>query len=144
MFACGFPAGASTPERGRYRRCMAIAKLALVALDCPDPRALASFYMQIAGGEVQDDTATDDWVRVHLGSGCDIGFQRDASHQPPDWPSGSSQQAHLDFDVVDLELAERAVVALGAVKATTQPSPSEWRVFLDPAGHPFCLCQATQ
>lgn len=119
---------------------MSIAKLAVVALDCPDPRALASFYMQIVGGEIRAETASADWVRLELGSGCDIGFQRDLSYRPPDWPSGSPQQAHLDFDVPDLDSAERAVIALGAVKASTQPEPSEWRVFLDPAGHPFCLC----
>ena len=28
---------------------------------------------------------------------------------------------------------------LGAVKTDDQPMPQSWRVFLDPAGHPFCL-----
>ena len=36
--------------------------------------------------------------------------------------------------------AVSAVLAVGAVKASVQPSPDWWRVFLDPAGHPFCLC----
>lgn len=72
------------------------------------------------------------------GSGCDLGFQRDPKHQAPSWPAGPSQQAHLDFDVDDLEVAERAVLRLGTIKASKQPSPSERRVLLDPAGHPFC------
>lgn len=119
---------------------MTIAKLSVVALDCPDPRSLAAFYMQIAGGEIKEETDSDEWVRVQLGSGCDLGFQRDPTYQPPEWPNGTSQQAHLDFDVADLDAAERDVVALGARKAATQPEPAEWRVFLDPVGHPFCLC----
>ncbi len=52
------------------------------------------------------------------------------------------QQAHLDFTVNDLNEAELQVLALGAQKAPVQPGES-WRVFLDPAGHPFCLVQAS-
>ena len=33
------------------------------------------------------------------------------------------------------------VIALGATKHEHQPGTS-FRVFLDPAGHPFCLCAA--
>lgn len=118
---------------------MAIARFALVALDCPDPHALAAFYQALAGGEITQSTADEDWVRLQTGTGADIGFQRDPSYRPPDWPDGSPQQAHLDFDVPDLEVAEQSVVALGAIKAASQPSPGDWTVFLDPAGHPFCL-----
>lgn len=122
---------------------MAIARFALAALDCPDPHSLAGFYQAVTGGEIKRDTASEDWVRLQTGTGADIGFQRDPSYSPPGWPDGAPQQAHLDFDVPDLEQAERAVLALGAVKASSQPSPAEWRVFLDPAGHPFCLCLVT-
>ncbi len=117
----------------------AIATFSLVALDCPDPHALAAFYQKLVGGKIKKSTATDDWVRLQIAGGSDIGFQEDPSYQPPDWPYGTPQQAHLDFDVPDLERAEDKVVALGATKASEQPSPEEWRVFLDPAGHPFCL-----
>lgn len=121
---------------------MPIASFALVALDCPDPRVLAAFYQKVVGGEVNAATASDDWVRLHTGAGVDLGFQRDPDYRPPVWPDGAPQQAHLDFDVPDLEEGERAVLALGAVKTESQPSPGEWRVFLDPAGHPFCLVKA--
>ena len=118
---------------------MAIAKFGLVALDCRDPRGLAAFYQLLAGGEIDAEGATDDWVTLNTSTGAHIGFQRDPIHQPPIWPDGTSQQAHLDFDVADLDEGEAAVVAIGAVKAAIQPAPSRWRVFLDPAGHPFCL-----
>jgi len=49
------------------------------------------------------------------------------------------QQAHLDVMVDDLDEAEAAVIALGATKHEHQPGET-FRVFLDPAGHPFCIC----
>ena len=52
---------------------------------------------------------------------------------------GSPQQAHIDFDVDDLDAAEVEILAIGARKAVGQPRPDSWRVYLDPAGHPFCL-----
>lgn len=48
---------------------------------------------------------------------------------------------HLDFDVDDLDAAESAVLAMGATKHDHQPGTT-YRVFLDPAGHPFSLVQA--
>ncbi len=122
---------------------MSIAELSLVALDCPDPTTLAAFYQNIVGGEIRASTASAEWVRLQTPSGSDLGFQRDPDYAPPGWPDGPSQQAHLDFDVPDLDAGERAVIALGAQKAATQPSPDEWRVFTDPVGHPFCLCLAS-
>jgi len=38
----------------------------------------------------------------------------------------------------DLESAVSAAIALGAVEAAHQPAPDQWRVLLDPVGHPFC------
>lgn len=119
---------------------MAIATFSEVVLDCPDPRALALFYQAIVGGEIREIAATHDWVRLQTDSGVDIGFQLDPNYQAPGWPDGTPQQAHLDFDVPDLDEGERAVLALGAIKTSSQPTPEEWRVFLDPVGHPFCLC----
>ncbi len=122
---------------------MTIARFALVALDCPDPRSLAEFYQRIVGGQIRE-SATDEWVRLRLSDGSDLGFQRNDGYQPPQWPDGLPQQAHLDFDVPDLDEGERAVLDVGARKTDTQPSPDEWRVFLDPAGHPFCLCRVAE
>lgn len=49
------------------------------------------------------------------------------------------QQFHLDVMVDDLDAAEAAVLELGARKAAHQPETT-FRVFLGPAGHPFCTC----
>ena len=45
---------------------------------------------------------------------------------------------HLAFPVDDLDAAEAHTVAAGAVLAEYQPQ-DHVRVYLDPAGHPFCL-----
>ena len=52
------------------------------------------------------------------------------------------QQFHVDLTVDDVDAAEQAVRALGATKTAEQPGVPDgnWRVYLDPAGHPFCLC----
>ena len=46
---------------------------------------------------------------------------------------------HVNVMVDDLDAAEEAVLQLGATRAEHQPGTT-FRVFLDPAGHPFCLC----
>ncbi len=64
-----------------------------------------------------------------------------AGYRPPEWPGQEQpQQAHLDFYVGDLDEGERRVLDLGARKHEVQPG-GDFRVYLDPAGHPFCLCQ---
>lgn len=119
-----------------------IARFSLVALDCRDPVALARFYSELTGwaAEVEDVADDDDgWVELTSDTGATIAFQRAPGHTPPVWPSDEHpQQAHLDFDVPDLDRGEESVLAIGARKANVQPGTT-WRVFLDPEGHPFCL-----
>jgi catechol 2,3-dioxygenase-like lactoylglutathione lyase family enzyme len=119
---------------------MGIATLSVVALDCPDPEVLCRFYQGIVGGTIKTESQTDEWIRLQVDGGCDIGFQRVANYRAPGWPDGDPpQQVHLDFAVSDLEETAELVVGLGARRAEVQPQPDEWLVFLDPAGHPFCL-----
>ena len=47
-------------------------------------------------------------------------------------------QMHLDFDVDDADAAEARVLA--AARRSSTSSPVHFRVYADPAGHPFCLC----
>ena len=119
-----------------------IASLDLVVLDCPDPRALAAFYSAVLGWEIVD--ATDDWATLRGGVGAGLAFQRADDFVAPSWPDGDiPQQSHFDFDVSDLDAGQAAVLALGA-RDTGMPEGARtaFRVFLDPAGHPFCLVKA--
>ena len=117
-----------------------VARLTSFVFDCRDPLESAEFYASLTGWEIsRTDT---DWIEISGGGPTVLAFQLAPDHHPPTWPDADHpQQAHLDFDVDDLDRAEEAALAIGARKAAVQPHPN-YRVFLDPAGHPFCLCLA--
>jgi predicted enzyme related to lactoylglutathione lyase len=116
---------------------MAIARFPSIVLDCPDPAALARFYAAMLDWQVD---VSDDWADIRADYGQCISFQQVKDYSPPVWPGQQvPQQLHLDVTVDDLDAAEEAVLALGATKHEHQPGTT-FRVFLDPAGHPFCLC----
>ncbi|MFJ7181771.1 VOC family protein [Streptomyces massasporeus] len=121
-----------------------IADLQCVVLDCPEPAELAAFYRSILGGTVnQPDrrwAVSDDWATLHTPSAVVLAFQRAADHHPPLWPDPSRpQQFHLDFGVEDLDRAEEQVLAHGAAVLDAGADGRSWRIYADPAGHPFCL-----
>lgn len=117
---------------------MTIARFPSFVLDCPDPGALARFYGALLGWEVKvDDDGS--WAEVR-GEGQCVCFQQVESYAAPEWPGQDRpQQVHLDVVVDDLDAGEAEVLAIGATRHEHQPGTS-FRVFLDPAGHPFCLC----
>jgi predicted enzyme related to lactoylglutathione lyase len=116
---------------------MAIARFPSTVIDCPDPGALAAFYGAMLDWKVE---VSPDWAEIRADYGQCIGFQQVEAYTEPGWPAQDvPQQMHLDVNVEDLDEAEAAVLALGATKHDHQPG-STFRVFLDPAGHPFCLC----
>jgi predicted enzyme related to lactoylglutathione lyase len=118
-----------------------IARLTLFALDTREPQQLADFYSQLTGWPIE--RVDWDWIRLRSDSGATLAFQLAPDHEPPVWPSAERpQQAHLDLEVDDLDAGEAAVLAIGARKTEVQPEPDSFRVFLDPAGHPFCLVLA--
>jgi hypothetical protein len=121
---------------------MAIARFPSIVLDCPDATVLATFYGTMLDWKVDtsNDNGSDGWIDVRADYGQCLSFQQVEDYTPPKWPGQESpQQMHLDVVVDDLDAAEAAVLELGATKHEHQPGTS-FRVFLDPAGHPFCLC----
>ncbi len=116
-----------------------IGTLDVVVLDCPDPRALARFYVELLGGEIV--AFDEDWAEIALPF-TDLrpilAFQQVAEYRKPEWPGQDvPQQSHLDVKVDDLDAGETAVLAIGAT--ATGSGTNTFRVYLDPAGHPFCL-----
>jgi hypothetical protein len=112
-------------------------KLGSVSLDCADPVGLARFYARLLGVDVAFES--EGFAAIRLGD-LWLSSQRVDGYVPPRWPDPSApQQLHLDLRVEDLDTGEEHAVGVGAVKAKTQPKPESWRVFIDPAGHPFCL-----
>jgi catechol 2,3-dioxygenase-like lactoylglutathione lyase family enzyme len=106
-------------------------------LDCPDTEQLATFYQNLLGMIRVDEES--DWITI--GDAPDrpaLAFQQVENYTPPVWPGQEvPQQMHLDVLVDDLNEAEAQVLANGAVSANA--GTDTFRVYLDPAGHPFCL-----
>jgi hypothetical protein len=118
----------------------ALAHLFAVTVDCPDPFELARFYQAFAGGEIA--SSNDDFVTLTAG-GVRIDFQR-VANGAMGWPDDDApRRVHLDFRVDDLERAEEELQRLGATVAEYQPGGRRFRVLFDPAGHPFCVVDAT-
>ncbi|WP_300682020.1 VOC family protein [Nocardioides sp.] len=125
---------------------MAIARFPGLVIDCPDPAALAAFYGDLLGwtSTVDDDGS---WATLAAedpaaARSAPIEFQRVEGFRPPQWPGQDvPQQTHLDFVCDDLDAGEAEVLRLGGAKHEHQPGTS-FRVFLDPVGHPFCLCRS--
>ena len=120
-----------------------IGTLQVVVLDCPEPAALSRFYQGVLGGEVDRPdrrwSLDEAWSTLHLDGGQVLAFQRAAQHRPPVWGDPARpQQSHLDVAVTDLDAAHDEVLALGATLLHA-PENGVWRVYADPAGHPFCL-----
>jgi hypothetical protein len=116
---------------------MAIARFPSIVIDCADPSALANFYGEMLDWKID---VSEGWAEVRAEYGQCISFQQVEDYTPPVWPGQEvPQQMHLDVVVDGLDAAEAAVLALGATKHEHQPGTT-FRVFLDPAGHPFCLC----
>ena len=114
-----------------------IATLAMVNIDCPDPRAMAAFYQGLLGWEITH--SQEEYAMVSDGT-TSFGFGRTAGYQPPAWPdTSSSKQYHLDLYVNDLDKAVAKSIEMGGSKPEFQPGEGRWLVLLDPAGHPFCV-----
>jgi predicted enzyme related to lactoylglutathione lyase len=112
----------------------------VIVFDAADLSAESSFWAGVLGGTVG---AEDDWHMVDVDGQSRIGVQLAPDHQPPEWPSGTPQQIHLDLWVEDPAAAHDLVLSLGATvlkEAEDSDSPDTFQVYADPAGHPFCLC----
>ena len=114
--------------------------LAGVTLDAPDANELAAFYHRLLGWTaVQDEPG---WVTLGApDGGTGLSFQTEKNYVRPEWPSRTDRQqmsVHLDIRVDDLAKACAHAEKAGAKPAGFQPQ-DDVRVYLDPAGHPFCL-----
>lgn len=113
-----------------------IGRLVGVVLDARDTHTLARFYSELLGLPIK--RVDGDWIDLGDDDGTPLSFQHAPDHQPPRWPDPAHpQQVHLDIEVDDIEEAEAKVLAMGATLLST--AEAGFRVYADPAGHPFCL-----
>ena len=107
-----------------------------VTIDAPDASALARFYGDLTGMDVAYDGPEGAMLAA---DGRYVMFQQiGADYRPPRWPDPAHpQQAHLDLAVRDMDAAEAEAIKLGASRLDA--GGEHFRVFTDPAGHPFCF-----
>jgi hypothetical protein len=116
-------------------------KLTAAVLDSADANALAAFYHRLLGSAWVLRSDEPGWATLRQAGGAGLSFQTESAYVRPVWPAGSGDQqmmVHLDIEVDDLDSAGAYAVSAGAVLADFQPQ-HDVRVYLDPAGHPFCL-----
>ena len=118
-----------------------IGRLHAVVLDCPNAEVMADFYAELTG-LVRRPNSPSDWITLQGPDGQPrLCLQAVIGYRPPRWPDPAfPQQIHLDVDVNDINLAEPRVLAMGATLLQGGGGRNAgFRVYADPAGHPFCL-----
>lgn len=117
-------------------------RLFSIVIDCKDANALADFYAALLGWRKYTDDP--EWIAVgKQGISPFLIFQEEPGYRPPVWPDNPDDQQksiHLDFAVSDRKTAVQHALDCGATMASPQFS-DQWIVMIDPAGHPFCLCE---
>lgn len=119
---------------------MTVGRLTQLVLECADAERLARFWQTVL--DLPEAEGDADWMTLRWESVGRFSFHRVADYQPPAWPgTHGEQQAHFDLLVDDLAEAGLAVENAGArpLSDVLDPGPSAWRIYADPAGHPFCL-----
>ena len=108
-------------------------------IDCADASRTAAFFAQLLGWEVTYDEGGMASVE---GDGTTLYFGEIEGYEAPGWPS-EHKQFHLDLRAPDPQEMVAKVSDLGGSLPEFQPGDGRWLVFLDPAGHPFCISQAS-
>jgi hypothetical protein len=126
------PGGRFEPDR--------LGALVRVVIDCPDPRALATFWAGLLDMPERVEDSPDRVVIARQdGKLPMIGLQRVEEYRPPKWPDPEyPAQLHFDISFDDRVAAEAVAVRLGATRQP--PQGGSCPVYTDPVGHPFCLC----
>lgn len=112
----------------------------VLVFDAVDLGVESAFWAELLGGTV---AVREDWHSVLVGGAVALGVQLAPGHQAPDRPGGLAQQVHLDLYVEDIAAAHEQVLAAGGrlLRAVDDADVGGgFRVYADPAGHPFCLC----
>lgn len=131
-------------------------RLGQVVIDTTDARGTAEFWRQLLGlvyrpeheppSAGQDDAAGRDWLNLFDPDGTPrLAFQQVESLTPTTWPEAEiPQQLHLDLvvdTVAELDAVHERVLDLGGqLRLDRSDDPEEpLRVYIDPAGHTFCV-----
>lgn len=106
----------------------------MVTFDCTDPDALAAWWTDAVGGDL-NAVAPGEFVMVARPQGPALGFQK-----VPD-PTPGKNKVHLDLHSADKEAEVARLVAAGAKELGRNSfGPDfDWVVLADPEGNAFCV-----
>jgi catechol 2,3-dioxygenase-like lactoylglutathione lyase family enzyme len=130
--------------------------LCQVVLDATDARATAEFWRQLLGlvyrpgheppPAGRDDPAGREWLNLFAPDGTPrLAVQQVSALAPTTWPDPTvPQQLHLDLTVASIAaldaVHERVLTLGGELRSDRSDDPVEpLRVYVDPAGHTFCV-----
>jgi hypothetical protein len=110
-----------------------IGKLDEVVIDCHDPVRLAEFWQHVLGGYIVRQS--HEWVALQPPAGIAVSFQL-----VPEDKAGKNR-VHLDVDVIDLDAAAEAAVAVGArrIGEVVYDEHGGFQVMADPEDNEFCF-----
>ena len=109
-----------------------------LVVDVDEPERLARFYAALLDVPIVDEN--ERWWTIRLPDGRHLDFQLNIGYRPPTADSTEvPQQFHLDLMVDDLPAAIAYAESLGARRIERLGGTSV--AFVDPSGHPFCLCR---
>ncbi|MGL6202428.1 MAG: VOC family protein [Lachnospiraceae bacterium] len=121
-------------------------RLGAIVIDSDNVEELSDFYARLLGwtksSQIQDG---EKWITVVKDdySETPIVFQEDLNYRQPKWPSDKEEQQqmiHLDFYVCADEFESKIEHAIKCGAKMPEPQFSNnWKVMLDPSGHPFCI-----
>jgi hypothetical protein len=124
---------------------MTVGRLTQLILECDDAERLARFWQEVL--DLPEPEGDSDWLTLRWEPVGRFSFHRVSGYRPPSWPGQRGEQhVHFDLLVDDLCDASLAVERAGARPMTDvlDPGPKAWRIYADPAGHPFCLVSAPE
>lgn len=119
---------------------MAVGKLTQLVLECADAEQLARFWQEVL--DLPEPEGDAGWLTLRWEPVGRLSCHQVDGYQPPPWPGTHGEQhVHFDLLVDDLMSAGLVVEKSGARPLTDvmDPGPKAWRIYADPAGHPFCL-----
>lgn len=108
-----------------------------LTVDCADPTALARFWADLLGWQVNTDDEGDVWISASEAGPADILFL------PTIDPRTVKNRLHLDLRPDDQDAEVARALALGASRVDIGQSGEEsWVVLADPEGNEFCILRA--
>ena len=114
-------------------------RLATLTIDTRDPAALAIWWQQVLGGEVDGGDAPDE-VALEVPGAAPILFVMDRT------PKTVKNRFHFDLRPDDHQAEVERLLRLGAVKVEIGQSADPevtWMVLADPEGNEFCVLRGS-